>query len=408
MKSYLVGGAVRDKLLNYPANDRDWVVVGATVEEMEAAGYKLVGNDFPVFLHPDTHEEYALARTERKSAHGYKGFSVSASPEVTLEQDLLRRDLTINAMAEDENGELIDPFNGRTDLENRVFRHVSEAFTEDPLRVLRVARYMARYHHLGFRIAEETMSLMKDIVAQGEIQHLVAERIWQETDRAIGENQPQRYFQVLRECGALKIILPEVDVLFGVPQTKEYHPEIDTGIHTMMVLEQAARLSSDNAVRFAALLHDLGKGTTPENEWPKHIGHEERGVPLVKAVCKRLKTPNPFRDLAVVVARYHLHYHRAAELRDDTFLSTLENLDAFRRPERFEQFLLACEADSRGRTGFENAAFDQPTIYRVAFAAAQKITAQPFLQQGLKGTDIADAIRQCRIESIKQARQPYR
>ncbi len=407
MKSYLVGGAVRDKLLNYPFSDRDWVVVGATVEEMEKAGYRLVGNDFPVFLHPETNEEYALARTERKSAHGYKGFTVSASAEVTLEEDLLRRDLTINAIAEDDNGQLIDPFNGQADLEKRIFRHVSAAFTEDPLRVLRVARYMARYAHLGFTIADETMALMKDIVSQGEIEHLVAERSWQETERALGEKNPQRYFEVLRECGALKILLPEVDCLFGVPQPEQHHPEIDTGIHTMMVLEQAAKLSDDTAVRFAALVHDLGKGITPENEWPKHICHEERGVPLVKEVCKRFKTPNSFRDLAVAVTRYHLHYHRAAELKDTTFLTTLEKLDAFRRPERFEQFLLACEADSRGRTGFEEAKFDQPTIYRLAFAAAKEVTAKPFLEQGLKGPEIADAMRVARIKAIKQARQPY-
>ncbi|MDH5424789.1 MAG: multifunctional CCA addition/repair protein [Gammaproteobacteria bacterium] len=407
MKSYLVGGAVRDKLLNYPANDRDWVVVGATTEEMEALGYRLVGNDFPVFLHPQSHEEYALARTERKSAHGYKGFSVSAAPDVTLEQDLLRRDLTINAIAEDENGQLIDPFNGQSDIKNKIFRHVSAAFTEDPLRVLRVARYMARFAHLGFRIADETMALMKEIVVQGEIEHLVAERSWQETERALAEKNPQRYFEVLRECGALKVLLPEIDRLFGVPQTAIYHPEIDTGVHTMMVLEQAALLSTDTAVRFAALVHDLGKGTTAKNEWPKHIAHEERGVPLVQALCKRLKTPNPFRDLAVAVTRYHLHYHRAAELRDDTFLSTLEKLDAFRRPDRFEQFLLACEADSRGRSGFEDAEFDQPTIYRLAFAAAQKVSAQAFVEQGLEGPEIAEAMRKSRIEVIRSVRQPY-
>ncbi|MDH5394607.1 MAG: HD domain-containing protein, partial [Gammaproteobacteria bacterium] len=277
----------------------------------------------------------------------------------------------------------------------------------DPLRVLRVARYMARYAHLGFSIADETLSLMKDIVAQGEIEHLVAERSWQETERALAEKKPQRYFQVLRECGALKILLPEIDCLFGVPQTEKYHPEIDTGVHTMMVLEQAAKLSDDSAVRFAALVHDLGKGTTPEDEWPSHIEHEERGVPLVKSLCKRMKTPNPFRDLAVVVTRYHLHYHRAAELRNSTFLSTLENLDAFRRPERFEQFLLACEADSRGRTGYENADFDQPEIFRKAFAVAREITAQPFVKEGLKGAEIAEAIRQARIKVIRQARQPY-
>ena len=408
MKSYLVGGAVRDKLLNYPANDRDWVVVGGTIEEMESLGYQLVGNDFPVFLHPKTHEEYALARTERKSAHGYKGFTVSASAEVTLEEDLLRRDLTINAMAEDENGIIIDPYNGQQDLEKRIFRHVSDAFIEDPLRVLRVARYMARYSHLGFSIADETMMLMKNIVSQGEIEHLVAERSWQETERALAEKNPQRYFEVLRQCGALKVLLPEVDCLFGVPQTEKYHPEIDTGLHTMMVLEQASKLSEDTAVRFAALVHDLGKGITPESEWPRHIAHEERGVPLVKAVCKRLKTPNPFRDLAINVTRYHLLYHRAAELKDKTFLTTLEKLDAFRRPERFEQFLLACEADSRGRTGFEDKEFDQPTIYRKAFAAAKDITAQPFLDQGLKGPEIAEAIHTARIAAIKEVRLPYR
>lgn len=407
MKSYLVGGAVRDKLLNIPANDRDWVVVGATIEEMEAAGYRLVGNDFPVFLHPKTNEEYALARTERKSAHGYKGFTVSASADVTLEDDLLRRDLTINAMAEDDTGNIIDPFNGQSDLKNKIFRHVSAAFVEDPLRVLRIARYMARYAHLGFRIADETMNLMKDIVKQGEIEHLVAERSWQETERALGESNPQRYFEVLRECGALTVLLPEVDCLFGVPQTEKYHPEIDTGIHTMMVLEQAAKISDDTAVRFAALVHDLGKGITPKSEWPRHIMHEERGVPLVKAVCKRMKTPNPFRDLAINVTRYHLLYHKAAELKNKTFFETLEKLDAFRRPERFEQFLLACEADSRGRTGFENKDFDQPTIFREAFAAANTITAKPFLEQGLKGPDIAEAMRIARIAAIKQARLPY-
>lgn len=407
MKSYLVGGAVRDKLLDYPVKERDWVVVGSTAEEMEAAGYRLVGKDFPVFLHPDTHEEYALARTERKSAHGYKGFTVVASPDVTLKEDMLRRDLTINAMAEDEDGNIVDYYSGQKDLENRIFRHVSAAFVEDPLRVLRVARFMARYHHLGFSIADETLDLMKNIVTQGEIEHLVSERVWQETEKALGEKSPWRYFEVLRDCGALKVLLPEIDQLYGVPQTEKYHPEIDTGIHTMMVLEQAAKLTNDISVRFAALVHDLGKGITPKEEWPKHIAHEEKGVPLVKDVCQRLRVPNPVRDLAVSVTRYHLHYHRAAELRDDTFLKTLEKLDAFRRPERFEQFLLACEADSRGRTGFEDKDFLQPAIFRTAFKAAAEITAKPFVDQGLKGPAIADAIRHERIEVIKQAREPY-
>lgn len=407
MKAYLVGGAVRDKLLQYPVKERDWVVVGATAKEMENAGYQLVGKDFPVFLHPETHEEYALARTERKSAHGYKGFTVVASPDVTLKEDMLRRDLTINAMAEDENGNIIDYFNGQQDLENRIFRHVSAAFVEDPLRVLRVARFMARYHHLGFSIADETLTLMQDIVTQGEIEHLVAERVWQETQRALGEKNPWRYFEVLRDCGALKVLLPEVDRLWGVPQPEQHHPEIDTGVHTMMVLEQACKLSDNTAIRFAALVHDLGKGTTPENEWPRHIAHEERGVPLVKEVCKRLRVPNDTRDLAVIVTRYHLHYHRAAEMRDDTFLKTLEKLDAFRRPERFEQFLLACEADSRGRTGFEDKNFLQPAIFRAAFKAAAEITAKPFVDHGLKGPEIAEAIRAARIDVIRAARKPF-
>ena len=408
MDVYRVGGCIRDKYLDLAIKDQDWVVVGATPEELIKLGYRSVGKDFPVFLHPDTNEEYALARTERKTAPGYTGFEFYAAADVTLEDDLKRRDLTINAMAEDADGKLIDPYNGKADLENRILRHVSPAFAEDPVRILRVARFAARFAELGFTIADETYELMKQMVTDGEVDALVSERVWQETLNALSEKTPARFFEVLRDCGGLKVIFPEVDRLYGVPQPEKHHPEIDTGIHTMMVLTQAARLSDDPAVRFAALVHDLGKGITPEKEWPKHIAHEERGVPLVEALCDRLRVPNQFRELSIIVTRYHLHYHRAAELRDDTFLETLEKLDAFRRPERFEQFLLACEADSRGRTGYEEADFDQPKIYREAFTAAAKIIAQPFVEQGLEGTAIADAIKRERIEVIKQVRQPYR
>jgi tRNA nucleotidyltransferase (CCA-adding enzyme) len=381
--------------------------VGATPDELKQLGYRSVGKDFPVFLHPQTKEEYALARTERKTAPGYTGFEFYAAPDVTLEDDLKRRDLTINAMAEDADGSLIDPYNGKADLDKRILRHVSPAFAEDPVRILRVARFAARFAELGFRVADETTLLMQQMVDNGEVDALVPERVWQETVNALSEKTPTRYFEVLRNCGALEKIFPELERLFGVPQPEKHHPEIDTGVHTMMVLEQAARLSDDPAIRFAALVHDLGKGITPEAEWPRHIEHEQRGVPLVEAMCDRLKTPNQFRELAIIVTRYHLRFHRAAEMRNDTFLETLEKLDAFRRPERFEQFLLACEADSRGRTGYEDAEFEQPEIYRKAFAAAAKIDARPFIEQGLEGSAIADAIRRERIKVIKQVRKPY-
>jgi len=407
MEVYKVGGCIRDKYLNLSSKDQDWVVVGATPDELKQLGYQPVGKDFPVFLHPESKEEYALARTERKTAPGYTGFEFYAAADVTLEDDLKRRDLTINAMAEDANGTLIDPYNGKADLDNRILRHISPAFAEDPVRILRVARFAARFAELGFTVADETNELMQQMVDNGEVDALVPERVWQETVNALSKKTPARFFEVLRDCGALKKIFPEVERLYGVPQPEEYHPEIDTGVHTMMVLTQAARLSDDPAIRFAALVHDLGKGITPENEWPKHIAHEESGVPLVEALCDRLKVPNQFRELAIIVTRYHLHYHRAVEMRDDTFLETLEKLDAFRRPERFEQFLVACEADSRGRTGYEDTEFDQPKIFREAFAAAAKIDAKPFIEQGLQGTAIADAIKQARIEVIKQARQPY-
>jgi tRNA nucleotidyltransferase (CCA-adding enzyme) len=400
MEIYLVGGAVRDKLLGIPVKDRDWVVVGATPEDLTARGYKMVGADFPVFLHPETREEYALARTERKSGRGYKGFTVYAGPDVTLEQDLARRDLTINAMAEDASGRLIDPFGGAADLERGILRHVSPAFAEDPLRVLRVARFAARF---GYPVAHETQALMRALVEAGEMEALVAERVWAELERALGEKQPVRFFEVLRECGALQRLLPELDALFGVPQPPEHHPEIDTGVHTLMVLAQAARLSAEPPVRFAALLHDLGKGTTPPAEWPKHHGHEERSVQLARGLCQRLRAPNEYRDLAMLVAGFHAHCHRVMELRDATLLETLEALGAFRRPERVEAFVLACEADFRGRTGYEDRPYPQAAVFRQLFAAAQAVDTTA-IAAGQSGPQVGEAIRQARIDAIRQAR----
>jgi len=403
METYLVGGCVRDELLGRPSKDRDWVVVGASPEEMLAAGYKSVGKDFPVFLHPETKEEYALARTERKTAPGYTGFSFHADADVTLEQDLSRRDLTINAIARDEQGNIVDPYNGQQDIQDRILRHVSPAFAEDPVRILRIARFAARFAELGFSIADETMALMQSMVENGEVDALVAERVWQETERALGEQTPDRYFQVLRDCGALARIFPEIDNLFGVPQPEEYHPEIDTGVHTMMVLEQATRLSNDTRVRFAALTHDLGKAITPKDQLPQHINHEERGVPLVKALCERLRVPRDYRDLAVNVARYHLHYHRAKELRASSILKLIQNLDGFRRPERFDMFLLACEADSRGRPGYEDRVSTKPKLLKDAFNAATAIEVGPIVERGLKGDAIAMELNQLRIKAIKQS-----
>lgn len=400
MEIYLVGGAVRDRLLGLSVKDRDWVVVGATPESMTALGYKIVGADFPVFLHPETKEEYALARTERKSGQGYKGFTVYAGPDVTLEQDLARRDLTINAMAEDAAGRLIDLFDGAADLKRGILRHVAPAFAEDPLRVLRVARFAARF---GYPVAHETQKLMRTLVEAGEMETLVAERVWSELERALGEKQPVRFFEVLRECGALQRLLPELDALFGVPQPPEHHPEIDTGVHTFMVLAQATRLSPEPQVRFAALLHDLGKGATPASEWPKHIGHEERGIALVRNICNRLRVPNEYRDLAVLAARYHTHCHRAAELRDATLLETLEALDAFRRPERVEGFVRACEADFRGRTGYEERPYPQADIFRQAYLAARAVDTAA-IASGRSGPQIGEAIRLARIDAIRQAR----
>lgn len=403
MKVYLVGGAVRDELLGLPVRERDWVVVGVRPEELTAQGYKPVGKDFPVFLHPRTAEEYALARMERKTGPGYRGFETRSSPDVTLEQDLQRRDLTINAIARDpDTGALTDPFGGERDLRNRVLRHVSEAFVEDPVRVLRVARFAARFAPLGFTVAPETMELMRQIAARGELDALVPERVWQETQRALEQEAPWTYFEVLREAQALPVIFPEVAALFGVPQPEKWHPEIDSGVHTLMVIQQAARLSKDPVVRFAALTHDLGKGTTPRAEWPRHIAHEHRSVGLIEALCSRLRIPNAYRELAVQVGRYHLLSHKAAELRPATLLDLLEHLDAFRRPERFEQFVLACEADARGRKGLEDREYPQADLLRRAYRAAAGVRLDEQARAGLDGLQIAARLRQERIEQLEQ------
>ena len=402
MKIYLVGGAVRDKLLGLTPREKDWVVVGSTPEEMLNQGYKQVGKDFPVFLHPDTHEEYALARTERKTAPGYKGFEFHADKDVTLEQDLLRRDLTINAIAEDSDGNIIDPYNGHQDLQNKKLRHVSDAFNEDPVRILRVARFAARFASIGFSIDESTNEHMRQMVDADEVDALVSERVWKELESALNTDSPQVFFESLRNCSALSILFPEVDSLYGVPQPEKHHPEIDTGIHTMMVLQQAAKLSANSVTRFAALTHDLGKATTPENEWPKHIAHEERGVPIINKLCDRLRIPNDYRDLAIHAARYHLHCHRALELRPDTILKLFKNIDAFRRPDRFEQFLLACEADARGRKGFEDKPYPQADLLRRAFSAANQVDTKAIVESGLEGKQIAAQLQKLQTEAIRE------
>lgn len=402
MEIYLVGGAVRDKLLKRAVTEKDWVVVGATPEAMMSLGYQPVGKDFPVFLHPQTKEEYALARTERKTGPGYTGFQFYAAEDVTLEQDLIRRDLTINAIAENAAGELIDPFGGQADLHDRVLRHVSPAFAEDPVRILRIARFAARYHHLGFAVAAETLALMRAMVESGEVDHLVAERVWKEMSRALLETTPSVFFSTLRDCGALARILPEVDALFGVPQRPEYHPEVDTGLHTLMSLEQACQLSSSVDVRFAVLLHDLGKGKTPVEEWPRHHNHEQRSLPLIKAVCLRLAAPKNARDLALAVAEFHTHCHRVLELKPATLVKTLEKLDAFRRPQRFAEFLLCCEADARGRTGLEKRDYPQVEYFAAALRACLAVSAAELMERGLSGAALGQALHQERINVVKQ------
>ncbi|HCS66607.1 MAG TPA: multifunctional CCA addition/repair protein [Cellvibrio sp.] len=402
MKTYLVGGAVRDKLLGRTVTERDWVVVGSSPAQMVANGFIPVGQDFPVFLHPQTKEEYALARTERKTGKGYGGFSFYCGDEVTLEDDLIRRDLTINAMAEDDSGEIIDPYNGQQDLADKLLRHVSPAFAEDPVRILRIARFAARYHTLGFRVADETVALMQTMVANGEVDHLVAERIWKETERALGEPHPEIFIDVLRSCNALNRLFPEIDALFGVPQTAVHHPEIDTGIHTLMSLQQAVKLSTSTCVRFATLLHDLGKAKTPSNEWPRHIAHEDRSLPLVKQLCERIAAPKDYKDLALMVAQWHTHCHRALELKPTTVLKVLQSNDAFRRPERFEQFLLCCEADARGRTGFENRAYPQADFFRTALKTAQAVDMAAIQQGGFIGKDFGDEVNRQRLQNLLQ------
>jgi len=401
MHIYLVGGAVRDKLLGRAVVDHDHVVVGALPEQLLELGYKPVGKDFPVFLHPDTGEEYALARTERKSGHGYHGFVFQADATVTLEQDLARRDLTINAIAQDEDGTLTDPYHGVRDIEARVLRHVSPAFVEDPVRVLRVARFAARFAPLGFRVADETMQLMRQMVADGEVDHLVAERVWAELRKALGEAQPSAFLRVLRECGALAVLLPEVDALYGVPQRPEFHPEIDTGVHLEMVLDAAAALApGDELIGFCGLTHDLGKALTPASELPRHVGHEHRGVAPLHALAARLKVPSEHAALAEQVCREHLNAHRAFELKPATVLKLLGNLDALRRPARLDAFLTACEADKRGRLGHEHDAYPQADYLRSARAAAAAVDAAPFVSQGLTGPAIGEAMNSARIEAI--------
>ncbi|MDH3759135.1 MAG: multifunctional CCA addition/repair protein, partial [Gammaproteobacteria bacterium] len=401
MQVYLVGGAVRDEQLGIPHRERDWCVVGASPAELEAEGYERVGKDFPVFLHPETKEEYALARTERKTAPGYHGFDFDCSPDVSIEEDLQRRDLTINALAKDADGTIIDPWGGLADIENRVLRHVSDAFVEDPVRILRLARFAARFSHLGFTIAGETLSLMHRMIADGEVDALVPDRVWKETELALAGSNARVYFEVLRSCGALRVLFPEVDALFGVPQPERWHPEIDTGLHVMMVLDQAEQLSDDVEVRFAALTHDLGKGTTPQHDLPSHPGHEIRGCKLIRRISERLPIPKACRDLALLVAEYHTHCHRVLELRPRTILKVLEKSDAFRRPGRFEQFLTACEADARGRTGLENRRYAQAGYLRGAFAAAAAIDAGAIAKE-TEDRKIPAAIQRARKRAIAE------
>ena len=402
MQIYLVGGAVRDSLINYPSSENDWVVVGATPEQMTDLGYKPVGQDFPVFIHPKTGEEYALARTERKSGHGYKGFEFYTSTEVSLEEDLIRRDLTINAMAQDDEGRIIDPFDGQKDLAHKLLRHVSEAFTEDPLRVLRVARFAARYAHLGFTVAPETMELMKSIVAKGEIEFLVAERVWKETSRALTEQSPQVFFEVLKACNALEVLLPEVDALFGVPQRADYHPEIDTGIHTLMALKAATKLTDCEAIRFAVLVHDVGKAITPEDVLPSHSGHEKRGLPLVKAICDRLTVPNKHRQLAMSVTEFHLHCHRALELKPATLLKLFQSIGAIRSPDKLIDFLTCCEADIKGRAGFEDAAYPSKDYLLAALEAVSQADISDLVAQGVTGAEIGKQLNQRQIQHLTE------
>ena len=412
MQVFVVGGAVRDALMGLPVNDRDWVVVGSTPEAMTAQGFVPVGKDFPVFLHPKTREEYALARTERKTARGYKGFAVQAAPDVTLEEDLARRDLTVNAMAVPEilayqppstwTGQILDPYGGQQDLQSKVLRHVTEAFAEDPVRILRLARFAARF--ADFSVADETMALMRQMVEDGEVDHLVPERVWQELTKGLMSERPSRMFEVLRSCGALKVLLPELDRLWGVPQRPEYHPEVDTGVHMMLVMDMAARLNTPLPVRVACLMHDLGKGTTPADVLPRHIGHEGRSVKLLQKVCERLRVPTDCKELAEVVAREHGNIHRSAELGPEALMRLLDRCDAIRQPERFARVLQACECDARGRLGLEKSAYPQAERLLKAQQAALSVETTPIAQaaaaQGLKGPQIGEQISKARVKAV--------
>lgn len=416
LNTYLVGGAVRDKLLNRAVKDHDHLVVGATVEQMLELGFQQVGKDFPVFLHPKTKEEYALARTERKQGQGYTGFSCYAAPDVTIEQDLLRRDLTVNAMAMDSSNNIIDPYNGQVDLTNRVLRHVSNAFIEDPLRVLRVARFAARYYEYGFSIADETRQLMVQISKSGELSSLTAERIWQEMHSALSEDNPEVFFNVLFECHALEIIWPELHQLWGIPNPKQWHPEICSGVHTMMVLQQSVLLTKNTTtshmnqdestkIRFAALCHDLGKGLTQQEKWPSHHGHEKAGLPLVEKICQQLKIPNQYKQLALKVCEHHLHCHKAFQLKASTILGIFNQLDIWRKPEEFDSFIMACQADFLGREGFENRPYPQAAFLQEAMRQALRVNAKTFVEQGLKGIQIKEAMALARLNAIKLVQQ---
>lgn len=405
-QTYLVGGAVRDKLLKHPYHEHDWVVVGATPELLTNAGYLLVGKDFPVFLHPKTKEEYALARSERKVAKGYQGFEVCADPSITLEEDLLRRDLTINAIAEDADGNLIDPYGGVQDIDNRILRHVSDAFIEDPVRVLRLARFYARYHQYGFTIAEETKALIKTMIQSGELEALTAERVFQELNKALGEASPQEFFNALREVGALEVLFPEVEALFGVPQTAKYHPEIDSGVHTLMALEASVAITDDLPTRFAILCHDYGKAITPKNEWPSHKLHEIRGVPLVAEFCDRLKVPKEYRDIALKVTEYHLMMHQAFVLRPKTILKLLKKLDALRKPQNLVRFVDACMADARGRLHFMDREYPQREYLLAMREAISNINLQPIIQD-IEKSEIPAAIERVQVKTIFNAIKDY-
>ena len=403
LQRYLVGGAVRDKLLNIDSYDKDWVVVGSTPQEMESLGFTAVGKDFPVFLHPKTKEEHALARTERKSGSGYTGFECYFAPDVSLEEDLMRRDLTINAIAQDDEGQLYDPYHGQKDLSDRILRHVSDAFVEDPLRVLRVARFAAKLHHLNFTVAPETMDMMSEIVQSGELAHLTAERVWQEWHKSLSTPHPEVFLSVLKECGALAIVLPEVDALFGVPQPEKWHPEIDTGIHTLMVAQQAALLSPSLPIRFAAQVHDLGKGVTPESEWPSHKMHCHTGLKIIKKLCERVRVPNEFRDLALLVCEQHSNIHRAGELKPTTFLKVLNKFDVWRKPDRLNDILLCCQADHAGRRGLEDQPYPQKARFEAAYQAALQVEVKAIIADGFKGKDIREEQEKRRAVAIESA-----